>query len=91
MRKTQQVSRGSRLATRSQHAAALMGEEEEMSDGELRRKVLVGDKPHAISVYRKSKSVWIAAGDYMGVRSRSRIEARRGPQTLARSGGEKGN
>jgi hypothetical protein len=44
-----------------------MGEEEEMSDGELRRKVLVGDKPHAISVYRKSKSVWIAAGDYMGV------------------------
>ena len=24
-------------------------------------------KPYEISVYRKSKSVWIAVGDYMGV------------------------
>ena len=38
-----------------------------MSDGELRRKVLVEGRPHEIGVYRKSKSVWIAVGDYMGV------------------------
>jgi hypothetical protein len=44
-----------------------MGEEEEMSDGELRGKVLVGGRSYEISVYRKSKSVWIAVGDYMGV------------------------
>ena len=55
------------MATRTQHTAALMGEEEEMSDGELRGKVLVGGRSHEISVYRKSKSVWIAVGDYMGV------------------------
>ena len=55
------------MATRTQHTAASMGEEEEMSDGELRGKVLVAGRPHEISVYRKSKSVWIAVGDYMGV------------------------
>jgi len=53
--------------TQPQHTAALMGEEEEMSDRELRGKVLVGGRSHEISVYRKSKSVWIAVGDYIGV------------------------
>ena len=28
--------------------------------------VKVWDKPHEITVYQKSKSVWIAVGDYMG-------------------------
>ena len=32
------------------------------------RTVKVWDKPHAITVYRKSKSVWIAVGEYMGER-----------------------
>jgi len=27
--------------------------------------VMVWDKPHDITVYQKSKSVWIAVGDYM--------------------------
>jgi hypothetical protein len=30
--------------------------------------VRVWDKPHEIDVYQKSKSVWIAVGDYMGQR-----------------------
>lgn len=30
--------------------------------------VNVWDKPHEISVYQKSKSVWIAVGEYMGDR-----------------------
>jgi hypothetical protein len=30
--------------------------------------VQVWDKPHEISVYQKSKSVWIAVGEYMGER-----------------------
>ena len=30
------------------------------------RTVLVWDKPHIVSVNRKSKSVWVAVGDYMG-------------------------
>jgi hypothetical protein len=32
------------------------------------RTVQVWDHPHVISVYQKSKSVWIAVGDYMGQR-----------------------
>lgn len=30
--------------------------------------VKVWDKPHEVSVYQKSKSVWIAVGTYMGQR-----------------------
>jgi hypothetical protein len=37
-----------------------------MSEGELKRTVSVWGKPYEISLYRKSKSVWIAVGDYMG-------------------------
>ena len=29
-------------------------------------RVMVWDQPHEITVYQKSKSVWIATGDYMG-------------------------
>jgi hypothetical protein len=29
-------------------------------------RVFVWDEPHDIAVYRKSKSVWVATGDYMG-------------------------
>jgi hypothetical protein len=36
--------------------------------GERQRKVLVRGKSHDVSVYQKSKSVWIAVGDYMGAR-----------------------
>jgi len=43
-----------------------VAEEEEMSDGELKRRASVRGKPHEISLYRKSKNVWIAVGDYMG-------------------------
>ena len=31
-------------------------------------KVTVWNKPYTISVYQKSKTVWIAVGDYMGER-----------------------
>jgi hypothetical protein len=36
--------------------------------GERQRNVLVRGKSHDVSVYQKSKSVWIAVGDYMGAR-----------------------
>jgi hypothetical protein len=32
------------------------------------RTVNVWDKPYTVSVDRKSKSVWVAVGDYMGER-----------------------
>ena len=32
------------------------------------RKVSVWGKPHIVSVHQKSKSVWVAVGDYMGKR-----------------------
>ena len=32
------------------------------------RTVYAWDKPYVISVHQKSKSVWIAVGDYMGER-----------------------
>ena len=34
----------------------------------MKHTVLVWDKPHEISVDQKSKSVWIAVGEYMGER-----------------------
>ena len=34
----------------------------------MKRTVNVWDKPHEISVHQKSKSVWIAVGEYMGKR-----------------------
>ncbi len=34
----------------------------------VERTVHVWDKPHVITVYQKSKCVWIAVGDYMGER-----------------------
>jgi hypothetical protein len=38
--------------------------------GECQRKVLVlvRDTPYDVNVYQKSKSVWIAVGNYMGAR-----------------------
>lgn len=35
---------------------------------ERERTVLVWDKPQKVTVYQKSKSVWIAVGEYMGQR-----------------------
>jgi hypothetical protein len=32
------------------------------------RKVSVWGKPHIVSVHQKSKSVWVAVGDYLGER-----------------------
>lgn len=34
----------------------------------MEHRVNVWDKPHEITVYQKSKSVWIAVGEYMGKR-----------------------
>jgi hypothetical protein len=34
----------------------------------MTRTVLVWDKPYEITVHQKSKSVWIAVGEYMGRR-----------------------
>jgi len=34
----------------------------------MEQTVNVWDKPHEITVYPKSKSVWIAVGEYMGER-----------------------
>lgn len=34
----------------------------------VKQTVNVWDKPHEITVYQKSKSVWIAVGEYMGER-----------------------
>ena len=39
-----------------------------MEEKVLKRTVRVWDKPHKIDVYQKSKTVWIAVGDYMGQR-----------------------
>ena len=39
-----------------------------MMGGTYERTVQVWDHPPVISVYQKSKSVWIALGDYMGQR-----------------------
>ena len=33
---------------------------------EAERTILVWNTPHVVRVYQKSKSVWIAVGDYMG-------------------------
>jgi hypothetical protein len=37
-----------------------------IQDGEREFTVSVWGRPQIISVYQKSKSVWIARGDYMG-------------------------
>ena len=37
-----------------------------VAEGEYERKVNVWGKPYVISVYQKSKTVWIARGDYHG-------------------------
>jgi len=34
----------------------------------MERQVAVWDKPQVVDVYRKSRSVWIAVGDYMAER-----------------------
>ena len=34
----------------------------------MKRTVTVHNKPHEIDVYQKSKSVWVAVGEYMGER-----------------------
>jgi hypothetical protein len=34
----------------------------------MKQAVRVWDVPHEITVYQKSKSVWVAVGDYMGER-----------------------
>lgn len=47
----------------------------------MERTVLVWGKPHVIHVYQKSKSVWIAVGEYMG----ERIEVKSSSPTSAAS------
>jgi hypothetical protein len=37
-----------------------------MAEASWERVVRVWDKPHTITVYKKSKSVWVAVGEYMG-------------------------
>jgi hypothetical protein len=37
-------------------------------DEQYERTVMVWGKPHTISVYQKSKTVWAAVGDYMDER-----------------------
>ena len=37
-----------------------------VTEGEYERKVNVWGKPYVISVYQKSKTRWIARGDYHG-------------------------
>ena len=44
------------------------GEDFEMTRQVYKRTVHVWAIPHVISVYQKSKTVWIAIGDYMGER-----------------------
>jgi hypothetical protein len=47
----------------------------------MKRTVSVWDKPHEIDVYKKSKSVWVAVGEYMG----ERIEVKGRTETQAAS------
>ena len=47
--------------------------------GPFRRTVQVWDKPYEITVHQKSKSVWIAVGEYMG----ERIEAKGSSESAA--------
>jgi hypothetical protein len=44
--------------------------------------VRVWDKPYTVNVERKSKSVWVAAGDYMGEWIRRWCEAARYRENL---------
>lgn len=44
-------------------------------------KVNVWDKPHEVTVYQKSKSVWIAVGEYMG--ERLEVKGRNESQALS--------
>ena len=39
--------------------------------------IKIWEKPHAVSVHRESKSVWVAIGDYMGesIRVQGRSES----------------
>jgi hypothetical protein len=39
-----------------------------MTQQVYKRTVHVGAIPHVITVYQKSKTVWVAVGDYMGER-----------------------
>jgi hypothetical protein len=45
------------------------------------RRATVGGEHYFITVDQKSKSVWVAVGDYMARRSGSRVEARVRPSS----------
>ncbi|WP_165900028.1 hypothetical protein [Borborobacter arsenicus] len=45
----------------------------------MEQKVNVWDRPQTVEVYQKSKTVWIAVGDYMG----QRIEVKGSSRTSA--------
>jgi hypothetical protein len=45
----------------------------------MEHEVIVWDQPYTVSVYQKSKSVWMAVGEYMG----KRIETKGRSQTQA--------
>ena len=53
-----------------------------MSDDAVERTVTVWSQPLKVTVYRKTKTVWIAVGDYMG----KTIEVKRGTQRAAVKG-----
>jgi hypothetical protein len=59
----------------------------EYSPGE--RRVSVWGKPHEITVYRKSKSVWVAVGDYMGEMLRTEGPSANAAVTDWRDGAER--
>ena len=48
-----------------------------MTDRPVKTTVMVWDKPYEITVYRKSKTVWIAVGEYMGERIETKASSQR--------------
>ena len=56
--------------------------EPRMSDYAVERTVTVWSQPLKVTVYRKTKTIWIAAGDYMG----KTIYVKRGTQGAAVKG-----
>jgi hypothetical protein len=58
----------------------------------MERTVSISDKPNTVSVYRKSKTVWIARGDYVGKHIQARDQSESAALTRWRNAAEyKGN
>ena len=56
----------------------------------MERTVSIWDNPNTVSVYRKSKTVWIAIGDYIGKHIEVRDQSERRAQQMAGGGGVQG-